>query len=88
MGRMRIKKKDVVIPFRETLAYRTLLVAGSLAAFIVAFYFMVTNLSTNTIAAITFGAIGAAAAFSAFYHLDQMRNARVPKRTLDRMKRR
>src|SRR5262249_36204525 len=28
MGRMRIKKKDVVIPFRDTLAYRTILVGA------------------------------------------------------------
>jgi uncharacterized BrkB/YihY/UPF0761 family membrane protein len=88
MGRMRIKKKDAVIPFRETLAYRTILVGASIAAFIIAFYFMVGNVSTNVTAAIAFGAVGAAAAFSVFYHLDQMRNARVPKRTLDRMKRR
>ena len=88
MGRMRIKKKDAVIPFRETLAYRMILAGASLIVFIVALYILVGSLSTNTTSAIASGAIGVAAAFGIFYNLDHLREAKVPKRTLNRMKRR
>src|SRR5262245_6969750 len=88
MGRMRIKKKDAVIPFRETLAYRMILAGASLIVFIVALYILVGSLSTNTTSAIASGAIGVAAAFGIFYNLDHLREAKVPKRTMNRMKRR
>jgi hypothetical protein len=88
MGRMRIKKKDAVIPFRETLAYRMILAGASLIVFVVALYILVGSLSTNMTAAIASGAIGVAAAFGIFYNLDHLREAKVPKRTLNRMKRR
>src|SRR5215471_11549097 len=52
MGRMRIKKKDAVIPFRETLAYRMMLAGGSLVVFIVALYVLVGAISTSMAAAI------------------------------------
>src|SRR2546422_10996551 len=41
MGRFRIKKKEVVIPFRETLAYRMILLTGSNIKFPFAFYVMI-----------------------------------------------
>ena len=63
MGRMRIKKKEAVIPFRETMAYRMMFAAGSLIIFIVAIYNLVGAVSTNITLAIAFGVIGAAAAF-------------------------
>jgi len=88
MGRMRIKKKDAVIPFRETMAYRMILAGASLIAFITALLILVGTISTNTTAAIASGAVGAAAAFGLFYNLDRLREAKVPKRTLNRMKRR
>jgi hypothetical protein len=88
MGRMRIKKKDAVIPFRETLAYRMIFAGGSLIVFIVALYVLVGAISTSTATAIVAGAIGVAAAFGIFYNLDHLRDAKVPKRTLHRMKRR
>jgi archaellum biogenesis protein FlaJ (TadC family) len=88
MGRIRIKKKDTVIPFRQTLAYRTILAGASFVAFIVALFVMISSISTNMTMAIAAVAVGAAAAFGVFYNLDHMRHARVPKRTLDRMKRR
>ena len=87
MGRMRIKKKEAVIPFRETMAYRMMFAAGSLIIFIVAIYNLVGAVSTNITLAIAFGVIGAAAAFGVFYNLDQLRYAKVPKRTMNRMKR-
>lgn len=88
MGRMRIKKKESVIPFRETVAYRMILAGSSLAGFILALYILVTALSTNIYLAIAAGIAGAGAAFGLFFNLDQVRHARVPKRTLTRMKRR
>jgi len=85
---MRIKKKDAVIPFRETLAYRMILAGTSLLAFLIALYILVGAVSTNITLAIVSGAIGVAAAFGIFYNLDHLRDAKVPKRTLNRMKRR
>jgi hypothetical protein len=88
MGRMRIKKKEVVIPFRETMAYRMLLAGGSLIVFTSALFILVGAVSTNVTIAIAAGAVGLAAAFGIFYNLDHLRYAKVPKRTLNRMKRR
>jgi hypothetical protein len=88
MGRMRIKKKETVLPFRETLAYRMILIGASLVLFVIALYLLVSNISTNITFAIGSGAVGLAAALSLFYNLDRLREAKVPKRTLNRMKRR
>ena len=88
MGRMRIKKKESVLPFRETLAYRMILIGASLLVFVIALYLLVSNISTNMTLAITSGGVGLAAALSLFYNLDRLREAKVPKRTLNRMKRR
>jgi hypothetical protein len=89
MGRLRIKKKEATIPFRETLAYRMLLVTGSVVVFLVALYIAFGAFSTGvTISFIASAAIGLAAAFAVFYNLDHLRDARIPQRTLKRMKRR
>jgi Kef-type K+ transport system membrane component KefB len=88
MGRMRIKKKEAVIPFRETLAYRMLLLTLSAIAFLVALYLLIGFLGVSMIASIITGAIAAAAAFGILYNLEHLRDARVPKHTLNRMKRR
>jgi hypothetical protein len=88
MGRMRIKKKESVLPFRETLAYRMILIGASLIVFVIALYLLVSNISTNMTLAIASGVVGLAAALSLFYNLDRLREAKVPKRTLNRMKRR
>ena len=53
MGRMRIKKKDAVIPFRQTMAYRLVLAMGSLFLLLTTVYFLLTYIrSSNTIAII------------------------------------
>jgi hypothetical protein len=88
MGRMRIKKKDTVIPFRETMAYRMILAGAYLVAFVIALFVLVGAISTNLIVAVACGIVGVAAAIGVFYNLDHLREARVPKRTLNRMKRR
>ena len=85
---MRIKKKEAVIPFRETLAYRMLLLTGSAVAFLVALYIFVTMLNSNVVAAIISGVAAVAGAVGVFYNLEHLRDARVPKQTLQRMKRR
>jgi len=89
MGRLRIKKKEAVIPFRETMAYRMLLLFGSVLVFIIALYVMIGALTANvTLSFVISAAIGVAAAFAIFYNLDHLRTAKVPARTLKRMKRR
>ena len=88
MGRMRIKKKEAVVPFRETVAYRTLIVGGSLIVFVTALYILVGALTTNVTTAIISGLIALAAALGIFWNLDQLRNAKIPKRTLNRMRNR
>ena len=88
MGRMRIKKKEAVIPFRETMAYRMILAGGSLVVLMSALYILVGAFSTNTSLAIAAGAVLVSAAFGIFYNLDHLRYARVPKRTMNRMRRR
>ena len=88
MGRMRIKKKEAVIPFRETLAYRMILIGGSLIVFMVALYLLVGAFGVNLTLAIASGAVGVVAAIGIFYNIDHLRYAKVPKRTLNRAKRR
>ncbi|PYS09617.1 MAG: hypothetical protein DMG17_26600, partial [Acidobacteria bacterium] len=61
MGRLRIKKKEAVIPFRETLAYRMMLLAGSIVVFLIALYIMVGALQANiTVSFISSGVVAAA----------------------------
>ena len=88
MGRMRIKKKEAVIPFRETLAYRMILLAGSVAVFIIGVFVLLSFLTTNITAAISSGVVAAASGFGILYNLERLRDAKVPKQTLNRMKRR
>jgi hypothetical protein len=88
MGRMRIKKKEVVMPFRDTLAFRMILLTGSIVVFIVALYILAGAISTSITAAVASGAVGIAAALAIFYNLDHLREAKIPKQTLNRMKRR
>ena len=89
MGRLRIKKKEVAIPFRETLAYRMMLFTGSVVVFLIALYVAIGALQANvTVSFIASAAVGVAAAFAVFYNLDHLRDARIPQRTLKRMKRR
>ena len=89
VGRLRIKKKEAVIPFRETLAYRMILLAGSIIAFLVALYIMIGALQAGiTVSFVASAVVAAGGAFAIFYNLDHLRDARIPKQTLNRMKRR
>src|SRR6516164_7373543 len=62
MGRMRIKKKEAVIPFRETLAFRMIIVAGWVVVFFVALYILAGAYRTNIVLAIVSGVASVAAA--------------------------
>lgn len=87
MGRMRIKKKDAVLPFRETVAYRFTMVAAALILFLVASIQALRSIGQNTATAVVFGLIAAATAAFAIYNLKQMSGAKVPRHTIQRMKR-
>jgi hypothetical protein len=89
MGRLKIKKKEAVIPFRETLAYRFLLLTISIGGFLIALYVFIGALRDGlTVQLVGSAAVGVAAAFGTFYNLDHLRDARIPQRTLKKMKRR
>jgi hypothetical protein len=89
MGRLKIKKKGAVIPFRETLAYRMLLLGASVLFFVFTLYQTIVSIrGGSTVALIIGAALTAAAVFAVFYNIGQLRDARVPPRTLARMKRR
>ena len=89
MGRLRVKKKEAVIPFRDTLAYRLLLAAGSVFLFLLTVYFLMKYAGSGNNIGMIASAISAVMAGTAvFYNLGQVRNARVPASTLKRAKRR
>jgi len=79
MGRMRIKKKSAVQPFRQTLAYRLLLAVGSFMFFVFAIYEMVSALRVNnTVAFIIAGIAGVLASIGIFYNLGRARDIGLP----------
>ena len=89
MGRLRIKKKEATIPFRETLAYRMFLLTGSVVLLLIALYVSIGAMTTsNTVSLVASALIGVSAAFAVFYNLNHLSDARVSQRTLKRMKRR
>ena len=85
---MRIKKKEAVIPLRETLAFRMIILSGSVVVFLVALYILAGAIRSSMAGAIASGTVSAAAAFAIYYNLDHLRDAKIPKQTLNRMKRR
>ena len=89
MGRLKIKKKEAVTPFRQTLAYRMLLLTGSILLFVWTLYEMtVTLMANNTVAFIIAVLMGIVVAFTVFYNLDHLRDAKIPASTAKRLKRR
>ena len=89
MGRLRIKKKEAVLPFRQTVAYRFILLAGLLIVFLYAGIQAIASLQSGE-TTVLFIAIGLAvgSALGAFYNLERMRYARIPKKTAQRLRRR
>ena len=89
MGRLRIKKKDAVLPFRQTMAYRLLLAIGSLLIVMVTVYFVIQYVrSGNNIGMIVSIAVTVMGVTALLYNLGEVRNAKVPASTLKRAKRR
>jgi hypothetical protein len=89
MGRMRIKKKDAVLPFRETMAYRLLLATGSLILLLFVVYFLLTYIRSGNRTGVIVSVVAAVMAVtSLFYNLGEVRNAKVPASALKRARRR
>jgi len=89
MGRLRIKKKDAVLPFRQTMAYRLLLAIGSLLIVMVTIFFVIRYIqSGNNIGMIVSIAVTVMGVTALLYNLGEVRNAKVPASTLKRAKRR
>ena len=89
MGRLRIKKKDAVLPFRQTMAYRLLLAIGSLLIVMVTVFFVIRYIqSGNNIGMIVSIAVTVMGVTALLYNLGEVRNAKVPASTLKRAKRR
>jgi hypothetical protein len=89
MGRLRIKKKDAVLPFRQTMAYRLLLATASLVILMVTVYFLLSYLqSRNNVGIIVSITATVMAVTALFYNLGELRNAKVPSSTLKRARRR
>jgi hypothetical protein len=86
---MRIKKKESVIPFRDTLAYRLLLATVSVILFMVTIWFLIRYVQArNQIGMIASVVAAVMIGTAVFYNLGQVRNAKVPAATLKRAKRR
>ncbi len=89
MGRLKIKKKGDVLPFRQTMAYRMMCLTVSIIAFVYTVYEMVIALAaTNTLAFIISAVIGVGVAFTVFFNLDRLKYAKVSPQTAKRMNRR
>jgi hypothetical protein len=89
MGRLRIKKKDAVVPFRQTMAYRLLLALGSLLLVILTTFFLMRYIQSGNNVGMIVSIVGAVMAVtSLFYNLGEVRNAKVPANTLKRARRR
>jgi nitrate reductase gamma subunit len=81
MGRMRIKKKSELKPFRQTMAYRLLLVFGCFLIFLYTIYELVAAYRVNnTIAFIIAAVAGVLASIGIFYNLDRARYIPLPER--------
>ena len=88
MGRMKIKKKDTVIPLRETLAYRMMLLTASIVVFAFAAYQLIVSVqSASTMGILIAGVVGAGSMFGIVFNADRLKAARIPARTARRLKR-
>lgn len=91
MGRLKIKNKDAVLPFRQTAAYRFVIIVVMLIAFVYSTIWAISSYqeaNASMIAIIIAITLAVSAVVGIFYNLDKMRYARVPKKTAMRMKRR
>ena len=88
MGRKRIKKKEAVLPFRETVAYHFIMVVVAFILFAIAAIQIIRSIQLGSTPAIVVSALLAAAtAFFTVYSINKMRKAKIPRRTAQRMRR-
>jgi len=80
MGRMRIKKKRDAKPFRETMAYRLLLVLVSILIIVSSMFVMLTSYTVNNTAFIIALVTGVLCTVSLFYNLERARHIPMPER--------
>jgi polyferredoxin len=80
MGRMRIKKKGDAKPFRETMAYRLLLVLMSIVVVLVSMFAMITYYADNKTAFIVAMVAGVLFTVTLFYNLERARHIPMPDR--------
>ena len=86
---MKIKKKEVLLPFRQTLAYRLLIITLLIGAFLYTVYEMVISIQTsNTLAFIIAAIAGVIVSIFIFMNLERLRAIKLPAQTVKRMKRR
>ncbi len=88
MGRLKIKKKNAVLPFRETVAFRFIMVGIAVILFLISMFQLIRAIQTDnttllTIAIVmTIGTTGLA-----LFNVSRMTRAKVPKSAQQRMKR-
>jgi hypothetical protein len=80
MGRMRIKKKGDVKPFRDTMAYRLLIVLVSILIVLFSMFEMFAQYSVNNTAFIVAMVAGIIFTVILFYNLEQARHIPMPER--------
>jgi len=80
MGRMRIKKKAEVKPFRDTMAYRLLLVLMSILIVLFSIFKMLTSYSVNNRSFVIAMVAGILFTVFLFYNLERARHIPMPER--------
>jgi len=80
MGRMRIKKKGDAKPFRQTMAYRLLLVLLSILIVVSSMLVALTSYEANKTAFVIALIAGVLCTGSLFYNLERARHIPVPDR--------
>jgi hypothetical protein len=88
MGRLKIKKKNVVLPFRETVAFRFLMVGISVIFFLISVFQLIRGIqSGNTTLLVIAIALTVGTGALTLFNLSQISKARIPKSAQQRMKR-
>jgi VIT1/CCC1 family predicted Fe2+/Mn2+ transporter len=88
MRRLRIKKKETILPFRETVAFRFMMVAISTILFVVAAFQIPGAIRrANTTFLIVTVVVTVAMAGLTLFNLSQISRAKIPKSARQRMNR-
>jgi sensor histidine kinase YesM len=88
MGRIKIKKKDSVLPFRETVAFRFILVAISGLFFMIALVQLIRSIQTGNTTLLVISIILTVGTFAlTLFNMGQISQAKIPKSAQQRMKR-